>query len=331
MPGLTNCADQNQNEAGRIKFSFTAEITRKAFLALMCLIKSVCNPQKLLKMLTSEQEAYILEHAYVPEHCIHLMTLVSGGEPFLIDDYFICRKDNWIILIGYPLKDNFDPDRFEAVFSKLRDKFHPDYISLIAPQMPSSLGPDCQESESDVYFTLSTRETAIRSPVKRNLKKAGQNLRVTASNRMQDDHQQLMTEFVERVKPSDRVKRLMFKMPEFVVRVDKAFVLNARDKSDQLTAFYVVDFEARQFSNYIIGCHSKTNYVLGASDLLLFELLNMSLDLNKEYIHLGLGVNAGIRRFKEKWGGVPSRRYEMCELAFQKPSILNAIFALGRS
>ena len=282
-------------------------------------------------MLTSEQEAYILKHAYVPEHCIHLMTLVSGGEPFLIDDHFICHKDNWIILIGYPLKDNFDSDNFEAVLAKLRKKFHPDYISLIAPKIPSSLASDCQESESDVYFTLPTQQAVIRSPVKRNIKKARQNLRVASSSRMREDHQDLIAEFIERVQPSDRVKRLLSKMPEFVARADKAFVLNAWDKADKLTAFYVVDFEARQFSNYIIGCHSKANYVLGASDLLLFELLNMSLEFDKEYIHLGLAVNAGVRRFKEKWGGVPSRHYEMCELAFQKPSILNAIFALGRS
>jgi hypothetical protein len=282
-------------------------------------------------MLTSEQEAYILKQAYVPEHCIRLMTLVSGGEPFLTDDYFICHKDNWIILIGYPLEDNFTSDNFEAVFSKIRKKFRPDYISLIAPQVPSSLASDCQESESDVYFTLPTQQTVIRSSVKRNLKKARQSLRVESSSRMRDDHQELMAEFIERAQPSGRVKRLMFKMPEFVARADKAFVLNAWDESDKLAAFYVVDFEARQFSNYIIGCHSKANYVLGASDLLLFELLNMSLKFDKEYIHLGLAVNAGIRRFKEKWGGVPSRRYEMCELAFQKPSILNAIFALGRS
>ena len=282
-------------------------------------------------MLTSDQEAYILDHAYVPEHCIRLMTLVSGGEPFLIDDHFICRKDNWIILVGYPLQDNFNSDNFEAVLSKLRKKFHPAYISLIAPKIPSSLAPDCQESESDVYFTLPTQQAVITSPVKRNLKKAGQNLRVASSSRMQDEHQALMAEFIERVQPPDRVKRLLFKMPEFVVRADKAYVLNAWDKTDKLAAFYIVDFEARQFSNYIIGCHSKANYVLGASDFLLFELLNMSLEFNKEYIHLGLAVNAGVRRFKQKWGGVPSRQYEMCELAFQKPSILNAIFALGRS
>ena len=282
-------------------------------------------------MLTSDQEAYILNQAYVPEHCIRLMTLVSGAEPFLIDDHFICHKDNWIILIGYPLEDNFNSENLEAVLSKLRKKFNPDYISLIAPEMPSSLASDCQESESDVYFTLPTQQMVIRSPVKRNLRKARQNLRVASSSSMQEDHQQLMAEFIERAQPSDRVKRLLYKMPEFVARADKAFVLDARDKADKLAAFYVVDFEARLFSNYIIGCHSKTHYVLGASDLLLFELLNMSLEFNKDYIHLGLAVNAGIRRFKEKWGGVPSRRYEMCELAFQKPSILNAIFALGRS
>jgi hypothetical protein len=45
-------------------------------------------------MLTAQEEAYILDQAYVPEHCIRLMTHVSGGEPFLMDDFFICRKDS---------------------------------------------------------------------------------------------------------------------------------------------------------------------------------------------------------------------------------------------
>ena len=282
-------------------------------------------------MLTTEEKTYILEHAYVPEHCIRLMTHVSGGEPFLIDDYFICHRDNWIILIGYPIEDNFNLKNFDAVVFKVREKFHPDFVSLVAPEMPPALTSTCQESESDAYFTLQTQKAVIRSPLKRNLKKARQNLRVESSSNMQEAHQVLMQEFVERTQPSDRVKRLLFKMPEFVARAETAFVLNAWDKANKLAAFYVVDFEARQFSNYIIGCHSRANYVLGASDLLLFELINMSLEFNKDYIHLGLAVNAGIRRFKEKWGGLPSRRYEMCELAFQKPSILNAIFALGKS
>jgi hypothetical protein len=238
---------------------------------------------------------------------------------------------NWIILIGYPLEDNFTPDKLEAVFSKVKKKFRPGLVSLVAPQMPSSLAATCRETQSDAYFTLETQKPVIRSPVKRNLRKARQNLRVESSSSMQEEHQELMHEFAARTLLSERVKRLLFKMPEFVVRADTAFVLNAWDKSNKLAAFYVVDLEAKQFSNYIIGCHSKKNYVRGASDLLLFELINLSLEYGKPYIHLGLGVNAGIRRFKEKWGAVPTRRYEMCEVAGKKPSILDTLRAFANS
>lgn len=281
-------------------------------------------------MLTPQEEAYILSQAYVPEHCIRLMTLVSGGEPFLIDDFFICRKENWIILVGYPLEDNFTPDKLAAVLSRIKKNFRPEFVSLIAPEIPISLAAICQESQSDAYFTLETQKPVVRSPLKRNLRKARQNLRVEFSSGMQDLHQELMQEFVARAELSERVQRLLFKLPEFVAGSKMALVLNAWDKSDKLAAFYVIDLEANRFSNYIMGCHSKKNYVLGASDLLLFELINLSRQYDKSYIHLGLGVNAGVRRFKEKWGGVPLRRYEMCELVLKKPSIFDAIKLLGK-
>jgi hypothetical protein len=54
-------------------------------------------------------------------------------------------------------------------------------------------------------------------------------------------------------------------------------------------------------------------------------MVEMSVEYGKKYVHLGLGVNEGIRRFKMKWGGVPTRRYEMCELVLKKPFIMDAI------
>ena len=117
-------------------------------------------------------------------------------------------------------------------------------------------------------------------------------------------------------------------MPQYVGHARDSVVLNAWDKENNLAAFYIVDLAAKDFSTYVIGCHSKKNYVLGASDLLSFELINMSMEYGKNYIHLGLGVNEGIRKFKEKWGGIPTRRYEMCELVVRKPSILDAIKAI---
>ena len=281
-------------------------------------------------MLTAGEQAYILKNAYVPEHCISLITCVSGSEPFLVDDFFVCHKDNWVIVIGYPLDDRFTAKKLEAVVAKIKKKFSPAFLSLVAPELPPSFAATCQEKETDVYYTLQTQKPVIGSALKRNLKKARRELRVESSSRMHEAHQQLMQEFIRRVKPPDRVKRLLFKMPEFVSGAGKAFVLNAWDWKNNLSGFYVVDIEAQPFSNYIIGCHSKKNYILGASDLLLFELINLSRESGKNYIHLGLGVNAGVRRFKEKWGGVPTRRYEMCELVFKKPSIFETILSLPK-
>jgi hypothetical protein len=281
-------------------------------------------------MLTPEQETYILTYAYVPEHIVGLMTSLSGGEPFLIDDYFCCCKDDWVIFIGYPLRHEFVLDQFEVVLEKVIKKFRSCCISLIAPELPRPLGARCREKDSDTYYTLNTRHSVISSAVQRNLRKAGRRLTVERAVHMGGAHHQLMHEFIERVSPPLRVKELFFKMPQHVASARHAFVLNAWDSKQTLAAFYVVDLAARNFANYIIGCYSKNNYVLGASDLLLSELIKMSSEYGKGYIHLGLGVNSGIRRFKEKWGARPTLSYEMCELVQKKPLILEALGALRK-
>ena len=279
-------------------------------------------------MLTPEQETCILTHAYVPEHIVVLMTSLSGGEPFLIDDYFCCYKDDWVILVGYPLQHEFVFDKFEAVLEKVKEKFRPGRISLIAPKLPRRLAARCRDKDSDTYYTLNTRHPAIGSAVKRNLRKAGRQLTVERAVHMGGAHHQLMQEFIARVSPPLRVRELFFKMPQYVASAGHAIALNAWDSKQTLAAFYVVDLAARNFSNYIVGCYSKKNYVLGASDLLLSELIKLSAEHGKGYIHLGLGVNSGIRRFKEKWGARPTLSYEMCELVQKKPLILEVVGAI---
>jgi len=276
-------------------------------------------------MLTSEEEHYILTHAYVPEHTVGLITHLSGGEPFLIDDFFVCRTEDWVILIGYPLELEFDADRFEGVVEKIKKQFHPVTLSLIAPELPSSISKKCQESDNDHYYTLEVKKPIIRSVVRRNLKKARQALEVERAACMGKPHRALMDEFIQRIRPPDRVKKLMSKLPAYLDKCDSALVMNAWDRKSQLAAFYIIDLAAADFSNYIIGCYSQKNYVLGASDLLLDELIQLSAEFKKRYIHMGLAVNEGIRRFKTKWGAKPTRPYEMCELGLRRPSLLKTI------
>jgi hypothetical protein len=270
-------------------------------------------------MLTSEQKKYILAHAYVPEHTVGLMSSLSGGEGFLVNDFFFCRRDDWIVFVGYPLQQEFVLDKFETILEKIRKDFKPARISLIAPQISPRVSTICRQKDSDYYYTLDTGPPVIGDAVQRNLKKASRMLSVERASQMGDAHRDLMDEFVSRVKPPEQVKNLFIKIPRYVATTASAWVLNAWHSKGILSAFYVIDLAAGQFANYIIGCHSKNNYVRGASDLLVPELIQMSSENGKAFIHMGLGVSDGVRRFKEKWGARPVRSYEMCELVFKKP------------
>jgi len=279
-------------------------------------------------MLTAEEESYILANAYVPEHVPALITSLSAGEPFLFDDYLVCRRQNWVIFIGYPLRQQFNLADFDATLEALKIKFKPGRISMIAPELPGRISGRCRESNSDFYYTLDVRNPVMFGPVRRNLKKAAQRLTVECAVKMGAAHQELMGEFVDRVQPPERVKSLLYKMPQYVGTTPHSFVLNAWCGMEKLAAFYAVDFTANTFGNYIVGCYSKKNYVIGASDLLMAELIKISRVYGKECIHLGLGISSGIRRFKEKWGAKPSLSYKMCELVSKKALLMDAFKAL---
>lgn len=279
-------------------------------------------------MITPEEKQYILSQAYVPEHAVDLITRLSGGEPFLSGDYFCCLKGHWLIIVGYPLAGDFKLSRLEDFYERITKKFSPRTVSLIAPELPPKLSVQSHEKESDRYYTLDIQGLTIKSNLMRAVKRAQSQLTIQCGTRMQDDHHELAQEFIERVKPPPRVKELLLKMPNYVVNTEHSIVLNAWNDNKKLVAYYVVDLAVKKFSTYVIGCHSKINYVPGASDLLCYEMIRISKQHGKRYIHLGLGVSEGIRRFKKKWGGRPTLKYQMCELVLKKPSLLETILAL---
>jgi len=278
-------------------------------------------------MITDAEEKEILSRAYVPEHLVGLMTRVSGGEPYLVDDFFCCRTGDLVIAVGYPLDLDFTSARLERAINMIVETFRPGRLSLVAPELLTLLDKSCRERESDFYYTLDLPAKPVPAGLIRSAAKAMRECEVERADYLGEAHLGLAEEFVARVDPPPRVKELMFRMWNYVGQTEGSLVLNAWGPGRKLAAFYVVDVSAEAFSTYVIGCHSKKNYVMGASDLLLHELIRVSTELDKSYIHLGLGVNDGIRRFKKKWGGVPTLKYEMCEFAVRRPSFLDAIIS----
>jgi hypothetical protein len=267
-------------------------------------------------MITSPEEEYILTKAYVPEHIVSLMGLISEGEPLLIDDYLGFFKDNWLIFIGYPIENQFSLVRCEEVVEGILASHKPEYLWFIGPEIPSSLSRISTERETDRYYTLDIEGTKPKAPLLRVVEKASLELEIDKGYSFSKEHEALVAEFLKREKLPPRLSELYLAMPRYVPRSKSSRVLSARDKKGRLSAFYIVDLAAKGFATYLLGCYSKKHYIPHASDLLFREMIHLACEAGKRTINLGLGVNDGIRRFKEKWGGVPSLNYEFCEVRY---------------
>ena len=279
-------------------------------------------------MITPEDESYILEKSYVPEHVINLMVPISKGEPFLKEDHLVFVKDNWLILVGYPLEGHFSQERCERILKQAVETFRPEYLWFIGPEIPLSLQGSCKERQTDQYYKFDIHQTKPKPSLQRVAEKASKELIVERGHSISKEHEGLISELLKREKLPPRLKELYRAMPDYVSHSSTACVLNAWDQKRKLCAFFVVELGAKNFSTYVLGSHSKKHYVSHVSDLLFLEMINLTRENGKEIINLGLGVNEGIRRFKEKWGGVPFLEYEFCESFYGTKRIVSLIESL---
>jgi hypothetical protein len=160
---------------------------------------------------------------------------------------------------------------------------------------------------------LDLAQTPIKAALQREVNQAAKTLSVERARVWTNEHQALADELLRREKLPPLIAELYRAMPDYVAHSETACVLNARDARGKLTAFFVVELAAERFDTYVLGCHSKKHYAPHASDLLFAEMIALARERGKSSINLGLGVNAGITRFKTKWGGKPYLKYEFCE------------------
>ncbi len=280
-------------------------------------------------MITPEEEKYILKNSKVPEHIPALMVGISEAVPFLISDFFCLAKEDWLVFIGYPLEGQFSADAFSLALERAMAQIRPVHTWFIAPEIPASLAAKVRSREKDFYYRLDMKNPRFAGRLIREAEKASQELTVDPSRNFSEEHLSLTEEFLKRQELPPRVRHLYLRMKDYLSFSKTSLLLSARDRKNRLSAYYVLELGAEEFLTYVVGCHSKTNYVPHASDYLFYEMIKAAQNSRKEYIHLGLGVNEGIARFKKKWGGIPSLGYEFGEIAPEEKGLFSWIKALA--
>jgi hypothetical protein len=256
-------------------------------------------------MLSKEERVLIYRQAYIPEHLPEFVAAISGAEPHLVGDHLCFTRRKHLIFIGYPLP-LYQADT-PGAYRSACERFRPATVAVIAPQiwLPEA---DCRKQPSDSYYRLALPLHSLDAEVAYMVRRAAKELAV-GRGKFRREHQKLINAFLKRPDLSPAQIYLFKRMPQYLKRSATACLLEAR-KQDLLAAFTVVDTGSAESAFYLFNFRSDTINVPGASDLLFHEMVNLALSEQKTTLNLGLGVHPGIRRFKEKWGGIPFLSYE---------------------
>lgn len=293
----------------------------------------------------------MLERATVPEHSPGFMEAMSGGVGFVQDGYYFLSgagspdgdaagpadsagDEPWLMAIGYPLAPSSSPTPLTpSIFSELPtapdggagsaafDRALTGALRRTGAVQCWAVGPDLPErllpfvTERDAVYVLPAdspvpgrlRGVLDRSP-----------LRVREGRTFTPAHRRLWAEFMGRTALKPDVRALyarteaVLNAPGTDLRLFDALAeARGEDGQERVVACLVLDFAPRRFCSYIIGAHSRAYYAPHATDLLFRAMLRAARREGKDFVHLGLGVNDGIRRFKRKWGGRPVRPFAM--------------------
>ena len=255
-------------------------------------------------MLNDREQQWVYRHAYLPEHLPDYVGAVSSAEPFLHHNYVCFLGKKHLIFNGYPLVPDSDPPA--RIYELICERFQPTTVAVIA----SAIWLPAQQYEqqaADSYYRLDLPLRPIDAAVAYMLRRARRDLQVTYGS-FGKEHKKIIQAFVAGHSFNRQQKYLFKQIPQYLKASDSAVLFEAR-REKELVAFNIVDLGAADYAFYLFSFRSSKINVPGASDLLFFEMVNLAHTKGKKAVNLGLGVNAGIRRFKKKWGGVPFLKY----------------------
>jgi len=250
-------------------------------------------------MLNSEERRWIYRQAYLPEHLPDYVCAVSGAEPYLLGSYLCFLRSQHLIFIGYPLGGT--PADISRSYAAACERFQPSTVAIVAPQI--WLPADSYEpGPTDRYYRLDLPTGPLKPDVTYMVRRAARKVRVTGG-KFDRGHRKLVERFLAAHEFTSEQIHIYRRLKRYHKNSESACLLEARI-SNTLIAFIIVDIGAADYAFYMFSIRSPES-VPGTSDLLFRKMVDLAQAEGKKAINLGLGIHSGIRRFKEKWGGVP--------------------------
>lgn len=257
-------------------------------------------------MISAKERAYILEHAYLPEHLPAYVSAISKKEPHLCGDFVVHLGNSHLVFVGYPLQGAWQEDEMMSALKQAQTQFEPMQTSILTPECPAEFNASTTSS-TDAYYRLALKDLTIPKKTRNMLRRAQQEISIH-SGQFGREHKKILRSFL-RKSEFDPATRYVFKRLPAYLKSGSAHLYDARTTSGRLVAFDVADFSARQIAFYMFNLRSPRHNIPGTSDLLLAHIIQEAQKRGLDYLNMGLGINPGIAFFKKKWGATVYFKY----------------------
>jgi hypothetical protein len=252
---------------------------------------------------------------------------VAGSRPMLFGACVGYESEGTLVLVGYPLDDPRDEKAMAAAVEEALGIPGLRRITVIGPARPRQ-APEAVAVSEDSYYALPVPAPPPGQKLKNLLRRAGRELALDCGRRLDDDHWAIVRRYLDERPLAAGTRHLFRQMAGYIEVSAGSRVVSARRADGRLAAFAVGEF-ASLTTAFFMFCFRNADFSPpGSADLVLSGLLNEALQCGHTRMNLGLGVSAGIRSFKRKWGAEPFLPYVEASWEVKPRGIISKAYRL---
>lgn len=259
-------------------------------------------------MIGPDRLARITAGAAVPEQVVPYVCAVGGSRPQRIADCVGYLSGETLVLIGYPLRDPTDTEAMDAAVDEALGIPGLKRVTVIGPARPRQASENAVVAE-DSYYALPVPPPPPGQKLRNLLRRARRESMIVQGDRLEDDHTALVQRYLEKRRLSAGTRQIFGQLPRYIETSAGIRVVSARLADGRLAAFAVGEFASLATAFFMFCFRNAQIAPPGSADLVLSSLLDEALQRGHSRMNLGLGVCAGIRFFKGKWGAEPFLPY----------------------
>jgi hypothetical protein len=252
-------------------------------------------------MISPDRLSRASAEAAVPEQVVAYVTAVAGLRPRMVGPCVGYATDGDVVLVGYPLHDPRDEAAMATAVQEALRTPGLSRITVIGPARPPQ-APARSRLMEDCYLVLPLPRPAPRQKLRNLLRRAGRELTIDRGRRCGEDHMALVGRYLNERDLEAGTRHIFRQLPAYLQASSGSLLFSARRVDGRLAAFCVGEFVSLSTAFFMFCFRDRDHAPPGSTDLLLAELLDEASRRGHTRVNLGLGVNAGVRFFKQKWG-----------------------------